>query len=70
MNANKLNTWRTDNVGGFDDFGECDKFGGISSNCQMNANKLNTWRADNVGGFGECDEISSNCQMNANKLIT
>ena len=31
-------------VGGFDDFGECDEFGEISSNCQMNANKLNTWR--------------------------
>ena len=45
MNANKLNTCRPDNVGGFDDFGESDKFGEISSNCQMNANKLNTWRA-------------------------
>ena len=22
----------------------CDKFGKISSNCQMHANKLNTWR--------------------------
>ena len=60
-------------VGGFDDFGECDKFGKISSNCQMHANKLNTWRpamlAD-LKNFGECDErgkISSNCQMNANK---
>ena len=30
--------------GGFDDFGECDEFGKILSNCQMNANKLNTWR--------------------------
>ena len=30
-------------VDGFDDFGECDEFGEISSNCQMNANKLNTW---------------------------
>ena len=27
-------------VDGFDDFGECDEFGKISSNCQMNANKL------------------------------
>ena len=76
MNANKLNTCRPDNVGGFDDFGESDEFGEISSNCQMNANKLNTWRPDNVGGFddfGESDEfgeISSNCQMNANKLNT
>ena len=31
-------------VGGFDDFGECDEFGEISSNCQIHANKLNTWR--------------------------
>ena len=31
-------------VGGFDDFGEGDEFGKISSNCQMTANKLNTWR--------------------------
>ena len=37
MNANKLNTCRPDNVGGFDDFGESDEFGEISSNCQMNA---------------------------------
>ena len=26
------------------DFGECDKFGKISSNCQIDANKLNTWK--------------------------
>ena len=25
-------------VGGFDDFGECDKFGKILSKCQMHAN--------------------------------
>ena len=76
MNANKLNTWSPDNVGRFNDFGECDEFGKISSNYQMNANKLNTWRPDNFGrfdDFGESDEfgeISSNCQMNANRLIT
>ena len=31
-------------VGRFHDFGECDEFDEILSNCQMNANKLNTWR--------------------------
>ena len=34
-------------VGGFDDFGdfgECDKFGKISPNCQVSANNLNTWK--------------------------
>ena len=29
-------------VGGFDDFGECDKFGKTSSNYQMDANEINT----------------------------
>ena len=33
-------------VGGFDDFGECDEFGEISSNCEMNPNKFSTWRPD------------------------
>ena len=36
-------------VGGFDDIGISDKFGEISSNCQMNANKLNTWRPAMLG---------------------
>ena len=31
-------------VGGFDDVGKCDKFGKLSSTCQIHANKLNTWR--------------------------
>ena len=31
-------------VGGFDDVGKFDKFGKLSSNCQIHANKLNTWR--------------------------
>ena len=60
MNANKLNTWRPDNVGGFDafgDFGECDEFGEILSNCQMNANKLNTW--GHVGGFDNAKNDTS-----------
>ena len=57
MNANKLNTWRPDNVDGFDDFGESDEFGEISSNCQMNANKLNTW--GHVGGFDNAKNDTS-----------
>ena len=60
--------------GGFDDFGECDKFGKILQTAK--SMKAKHMEASHNGGFddsGECykfGKILPNCQVNAKKLNT